>query len=272
MTVLCSTSLPPGFKLSGITRVISDTHFGHDHMLKYSRVRLAISRARISNIHDLDGVEWVAGDEDPRVGEVTRDDFDNYWKVDEMIVSRWKGTVKGVNDLVIHLGDFASDDVPEQEILAKSRSLRGRKLLVKGNHDPGDTSVFERCGWHVITKPTLAVAGLCIELDLDRFKYPPRDVGCIVADIEGTRVMFSHVPAFYDPSLYEELPQDQTRFRDTCSVLQDIFTRCECAINIHGHIHGRRPPERSVNASVERINFTPATIRDLIRSYEAGST
>jgi calcineurin-like phosphoesterase family protein len=265
-----STELPKGFQLSGDTRVISDTHFGHDHMLKYSRVRLAIARARTNNLHDLDKVKFVASDDDPHVEGVTRDDFDNYWKVDEVITSRWKGAVKGVDDPVIHLGDFASDEVSEQDVLAKSKALRGKKLLVMGNHDPGDLSPFVKNGWHVIKEPAILIPGMSIEVDLGRYQYPPRDISSIVADIEGARVMLSHVPAFYDPTLYEELPQDQARFRDTCSVLRDIFEKCKCTVNIHGHIHGRRSPDRSINASVERINFTPVAVKDLIKVFNAG--
>jgi calcineurin-like phosphoesterase family protein len=49
-----------------------------------------------------------------------------------MIIKRWNAIVKP-EDLVIHLGDVAIG--PKQLIEFQVRSLAGRKVLVRGNHD-----------------------------------------------------------------------------------------------------------------------------------------
>ncbi len=261
---LSSMQLPRGIEITGKTWVISDTHFGHDRMLKYSKSRLAIARAPIKNIHDLDAVEWGTERNDQHAEVLCMDDFARYWKVDELIESRWRMAVASANELVVHLGDFARDDISNKEVRERSKRLRGKKLLIKGNHDPGDLEAFTSSGWITVVEPAITIPGISIDVDIHRCKYPPRDTACIVASIGATRVMFSHVPAFYNPGLHEELPQDQARFTETCRVLQEIFVKCGCTINIHGHVHGREPSPGSVNASVECTNFMPVRVKDLV--------
>lgn len=80
--------------------VVSDTHFGHDNMMRFIR-------------------------ED---GTPVRPFADRQY-VDDMMVDRWNATVND-DDIVYHLGDvfFGSG----HEVLPR---LKGRKRLILGNHD-----------------------------------------------------------------------------------------------------------------------------------------
>ena len=91
------------------TYLIADTHFGDDRIRRYE------SRP-----------------------------FSDTAQMDEALIQRWNSVV-GPEDRVYVLGDFGGDG-HETEVLSR---LRGRKFLVKGNHDSipeypeNDTSVYE---------------------------------------------------------------------------------------------------------------------------------
>ncbi|RMD61789.1 hypothetical protein D6833_07750 [Candidatus Parcubacteria bacterium] len=80
--------------------IISDTHFGHDGILKY---------------------------EPGRVDRMRKDRHRNHatW-----LVTRWNAVVRP-DDHVLHLGDFAFKDEAERVL----RRLNGRITLLLGNHD-----------------------------------------------------------------------------------------------------------------------------------------
>ena len=74
---------------------------------------------------------------------MSRRPFADIAEHDEMLVAAWNAVV-GPRDEVWHLGDFAMGSSPER-CAALFRRLRGRKILVRGNHDkPRVTSL----GWH----------------------------------------------------------------------------------------------------------------------------
>lgn len=82
------------------TYVISDTHFGHENILKFSNGRGC--------------------------------DFDNVDQMDECIIDNWNSVVK-TGDKVYHLGDvfFGSKD----KFKSNWGKLNGSKRLIVGNHD-----------------------------------------------------------------------------------------------------------------------------------------
>ena len=81
--------------------IISDTHFGHEGMCRFTR---------------------------PDGSKVRP--FDNADAMDEFMVEQWNSKV-GVNDKVYHLGDFC---IPRKSLKVAER-LNGKKILIKGNHD-----------------------------------------------------------------------------------------------------------------------------------------
>ena len=80
--------------------VVSDTHFGHDGILKYEPERVARMRHDRHRNH----TTWL--------------------------VWRWNRCI-GPNDHVLHLGDFAFKDEAERVLMR----LNGRITLLLGNHD-----------------------------------------------------------------------------------------------------------------------------------------
>ena len=88
---------------------ISDTHFGHDPVYKFT---------------NFDGTR-------------VRDFADNSEEGDALMVERWNKTV-GPNDRVYHLGDVA---FPRRK-LALLEQLNGKKILIKGNHDMFDVKDY----------------------------------------------------------------------------------------------------------------------------------
>lgn len=81
---------------------IADTHFGHANILTFKR----------------------------RDGTPLRE-FASVEEMDETMVERWNAVV-GPKDKVYHLGDV----VINRRCLKTLARLNGRKVLVKGNHDP----------------------------------------------------------------------------------------------------------------------------------------
>lgn len=84
--------------------VVSDTHFGHANMLKFT---------------------------DSTTGERIRPLWENVDDMDEHMIQQWNKTVQD-QDIVYHLGDVYFSN--GREILPR---LRGRKRLILGNHDNG---------------------------------------------------------------------------------------------------------------------------------------
>ncbi len=83
------------------TFLVSDTHFGHNNAYKFT---------------NYDGTKMRP--------------WDNAEEGDAAMVERWNSVV-GDNDKVIHLGDVA---IPRRGLKVLEQ-LKGRKVLVRGNHD-----------------------------------------------------------------------------------------------------------------------------------------
>lgn len=63
--------------------------------------------------------------------------FSSVKEMNNELIRRWNRKV-GINDTVYHLGDFAFN-MKFQDMLELFKSLNGKKILVKGNHDHKDT-------------------------------------------------------------------------------------------------------------------------------------
>lgn len=85
--------------------VISDTHFGHSNILKFT---------------DNDG-NLIRGDR-----------FSSVEEMDEAMIANWNSVVKP-GDKVYHLGDVFMG--PKEEFIKKWKRLNGQKRLILGNHD-----------------------------------------------------------------------------------------------------------------------------------------
>lgn len=90
--------------------VVSDTHFGHEKILGYEKIR---------------GDRWKS-----------------VLEMDEELVALWNDTVSD-GDRVYHLGDFGFG----KDCLKVVRQLKGHKVLVMGNHDKFEAWEYVRAGF-----------------------------------------------------------------------------------------------------------------------------
>jgi len=91
--------------MSGDIWVISDTHFHHENILKFTNKSGSLIRgAKFSNVNEMD----------------------------EFILDRWNSIVKA-GDIVYHLGDVMMG--PKEKFMAFWPRLTGSKRLIVGNHD-----------------------------------------------------------------------------------------------------------------------------------------
>jgi calcineurin-like phosphoesterase family protein len=85
------------------TWIVSDTHFGHENMYRFT---------------------------DSRTGLRVRDWAENAIDGDAIMRETWNARVRP-NDKIYHLGDVA---IPRRG-MANMAGLHGRKILIRGNHD-----------------------------------------------------------------------------------------------------------------------------------------
>lgn len=84
--------------------IISDTHFSHNNILKFT------------------------GDDD----KLIRPEFSSVEEMDEIMIQNWNDTIKE-NDIVYHNGDVIfNNQVDSDKLLSR---LNGKKRLILGNHD-----------------------------------------------------------------------------------------------------------------------------------------
>ena len=96
---------------------ISDTHFGHMNMLKFTKAD----------------------------GTLVRPEFDDVETMDRFMVDKWQSTVQP-QDHIYHLGDVSMG----QPGLAWIKQLHGHKRLVRGNHDIFKTKFYIQAGFEEI--------------------------------------------------------------------------------------------------------------------------
>jgi len=200
-------------------KIISDTHFGHTNMLLHEPLRIQKARAQ--------GYE----------------DFDRF-------IIEYLNSYTSKDDEVLHLGDVAFKDG-----YTMAEKLNGKITLIKGNHDKQKhIDFYKSIGWDVIED-------LRIEIDIDKnrfeylkYKYNAKTIAktaCLVKEIEGKKVLFSHYPVFNDN------PYDE-KFQNISDLLGEIFTLCGCNINIHGHTHSYKVSDKQcINACLEVNDFKP---------------
>lgn len=134
--------------------VTSDLHFGHENILKFEEARwdlcgITQHQAMVEKLKNeglTDEEIYSIPDDlwDKYVDEVNKECIKIH---DEELIRRWNDTVKHDDDLVFILGDLSFRNSKETNDIVKR--LRGRKVLVLGNHDnmclgkDFDKSLFE---------------------------------------------------------------------------------------------------------------------------------
>ena len=145
--------------------------------------------------------------------------------MDEALIRNWNEVV-GDDDLVYHVGDFAFGLHDADRVRWVFDQLKGRKVLVLGNHDYAGGKPRERNKVH----PTLAALGW----EEIAQQYDTTD--------EGEHVFLSH----YAQRTWPHVRKGGWHF--------------------YGHNHGKLPPygrSRDVGMDCKDVGFAPRTFRQL---------
>lgn len=94
------------------TYIIADTHFSHERVIKFCN-------RPFKDVIDMNNYIW----------------------------RQWNSTVTN-EDLVIHLGDFVWDDNRFKRYMPYN--LKGRKVLVRGNHDKFTDAKYLNMGFYIV--------------------------------------------------------------------------------------------------------------------------
>lgn len=129
---------------------------------------------------------------------MSRRPFADIAEHDEMLVQAWNSVV-GPRDEVWHLGDFGMGGTPER-YAAVFKRLRGRKCLVRGNHDKSKATSLP---WHE-------------QHDL------------VSRKIEGQRIIMAHYPMRAWPGAFRGSIQ---LFGHTHGLLPDTSQSCDVGVD-----------------------------------------
>lgn len=178
--------------------LISDTHFAHDNVCKFTRDDGAPLRP-----------------------------WDDVLEMDEALIDNWNSVVKD-NDLVIHAGDVCFKGNRYDQIMPR---LKGRKHLIRGNHDLFSEGRYQ----HHFQK----VLGIKI---LDNYAIThvpihPESLARWKGNIHG------HL---HSNNVMVEIPEDVPFSHETVSV----------------------PDPRYFNVSVEQINYTPINFEEVKKELD----
>ena len=94
--------------------VISDTHFGHENIIKYCNRP-----------------------------------FTSVEEMDNRMIKNWNETVSN-KDTIIHLGDFGLGN--KEYIKSIIGKLNGKKILIMGNHDNWSEQFYKDAGFHTVSR------------------------------------------------------------------------------------------------------------------------
>jgi calcineurin-like phosphoesterase family protein len=164
------------------------------------------------------------------------------------MLDNWNQRV-GEQDLVLHLGDFAFKE-PERYL----NQLNGRILLLLGNHDiPALNALLD----YAQRRPDkLYVLQQCEGL------VTPKGVSGLVKTLGDKKLMFTHYPLISDD------PYIRGSARKSRNAMAEVFMQMDCEWSIHGHVHSKdsQLDENEINVSMERTEFAPIKLGELIAS------
>jgi calcineurin-like phosphoesterase family protein len=101
--------------------------------------------------------------------------------------------------------------------------------------------------------------GIKTYIETMKYRYKSfKKISCLIKEIDGKRVLFSHYPVFNDN------PYDE-KYMDITNALEEIFNLTNCDINIHGHTHSYLVSDkRCINVCLEVNDFKPLNLEDTL--------
>jgi len=149
--------------------------------------------------------------------------FSSVEEMNEVMISKWNSVV-GSEDTVYLLGDFSMG--PKDNVFIRRR-LKGKVILIKGNHDRKD-SLLREAGFDEIHR----------KLEID---------------INGYKLFLAHIPMHFD-SGERWYPEE---LRVVAPVNFDYF--------LCGHVHDKwKRKGNTINVGVDVSNFLPLTLEQLL--------
>lgn len=177
------------------------------------------------------------------------------------LVHNWNAVINR-DDYVLCLGDFTQnlkDKKKSMELVETyTRQLRGRKILIRGNHDAEDTSWYYDSGWNCLIEYPLII----LDGHMEWIPAPTPFCGCLITEVNDIRILFSHFAIYEDEF-------DDRRYLVEKAYMRELYDRYHCTINIHGHNH-TRPIDHPdcFSVCVEHTYFTPITLGQFLRQHE----
>jgi calcineurin-like phosphoesterase family protein len=214
----------------------SDTHFGHENIIKYCFRGEASREERIAEFEPFK--------------ELGRDQsYDAWWKasklrfrstehMNDVLIERWNSIVKP-GDLVIHNGDFFMGSRAKWKSIFDR--LNGDIILVTGNHDKYEDG-NERAGE---IKDEIFDMGFVDVIENDLY-----------IEVDGYKLWCAHIPSSIAPDKRGYMRPEPTQ---------------EFDINLCGHVHDKftRNSSGSINVGCDMHEFYPRTIEEIIERARA---
>ena len=224
------------------TKVISDTHFNHKGVLEFEPYRLEHMKRQ--------GYDTSGSSEE--LNELHT----------EWLIKNWNYSVQD-DDIILVLGDVAWKG--HRSIMPR---LKGRKILILGNHDKTGPNVYSDDFEYIVRGH--------VQVQDDRIyicESEDKLMSSLDIIIQNERYLISHYPTTIEEFRYKII--DGVEVEDASNKrireLIKIVEYREPTYSLHGHTHSNcmspiydYTNELSfLNASVENIGFKPVTIAEL---------
>ena len=246
------------------TKVVSDTHFNHEGILRFESCRLdqMVEDGFLQEEPDIEAI-WKLPDAERK--EITSGLLEIHT---EWLIHKWNTNVSK-DELILLLGDFAWKGM--HDVIPR---LNGRIILILGNHDRKGSQVYKDFehvvrGFYLYEELWSGINTLSIA------ESPDELMSTLILKMkingENKKVMFSHYPI----SITEEEWTKRTRnpnnvIQPRISALIKLAQAHVVSDNIHGHTHSRCVEKDEEewfeyhNCSWENIDFRPMTINELV--------
>jgi len=175
--------------------------------------------------------------------------------VEEEVFNRiWK---KDPSVPVFLLGDFAFNGLSNYVGLFKQKGISDT-IFLPGNHDKASYSSYEKNLNFSVVKGVYLNGNKLTHINYSKYPF----LNAIIQDINGVRIMFSHFPVF------DFSPHDKEKeFYRSIKVLEELYRRYNCELNIHGHTHNKNSNyNHSVNVCFD-VNFESFELKDILNEF-----
>ncbi len=227
--------------INGDTFFIGDTHFYHENISKYEPIRLKVMKEQ------------------------------GFSNLDDWLIYNWNQTV-GVDDLVIHVGDFAFKNI--NNLVGK---LNGKLILILGNHDRKGLQTYNNIFDHIIRGSYMTFNDKLYIANSDDELF-----SSLIIPYDNQMLLISHYPATEQEkkwyvlsdeakkNMHEGQIKGKENMVNRLSHIIELADENNIDINVHGHTHSHNVIDDTqmfdfINCSVENIGFKPIRLKELLK-------